>query len=180
MLDNSDDDDDHESFDSGSPSISSPGELQQNTFRLLLFGPNSMIVNPDAVARPPPLVVNSLCSMYLHNVDPVFKIVHGPTLSDFLQEGRPYLDYRPGHPATEALTFAVFYSAIASQEDSRCRERYGESKESLMARYRFGLEVALSRADFINTTDLTVLQAFLLYLVRIRILQTAIREEDFY
>lgn len=165
MLDQSDEDDEQESFDSGSP-IGSPGELHhQSTFNLLLFGPNSMIVNPEAVARPPPLVVNSLCSIYLHNVDPVFKIIHGPTLSGFLQEGRPYLNYRPGHAATEALTFAVFYSAIACQTDSRCKDRYGETKDSLMAQYRFGLEVALSKADYINTTDLTVLQAFILYLV---------------
>ena len=164
MLDQSDDDE-QDSFESGSQTVDGPEDSHQNTFSVLLFGPQSTIVSPEAIAHPPPSVVNSLCSMYLHNVDPCFKILHGPTLSGFLQEGRQYLNYRPGHPATEALTFAVFYAAIASQDDSRCTERYSESKAALMARYRFGLEVALSKADFINTTDLTVLQAFVVYLV---------------
>lgn len=44
----------------------------------------------------------------------------------------------------------------------------GESQEKLLKQYRFALEQALSKANFINTSDLFVLQAFTLFLVTVR------------
>ena len=108
---------------------------------------------------------SQLCSIYLRAVDPVFKLIHGPSLSKFMQHGESYLDYSRNHPAPQALAFAVYFAAINSQSDSECRENFGDSKCALVGRYKIALEAALSRADLLITNDITVLSALLLLIV---------------
>ena len=165
ILDESEDEE-HESLDSGSQSLDSCGDTSHSPFSFVLCGPSSVILN-SPVQHPPKFMINGLCSIYIQLVDPVFNLLHGRSVQDHLQNGRHYLDYRPGHPAVEALDFGVYLSALATQRDDECLQNFGESKASLMTRYRFGLEVALAKADFINTTDITTLQALLLLLVSI-------------
>lgn len=107
----------------------------------------------------------ALCSVYLERVDPIFKVVHGPSLSKYLREGEQYLDRLPGDQAVDALTFAIFYAAVTTLGENECWQQIGESRPSLLAKYRLGLEYALARADYINTTDLTTLQALVIFLV---------------
>ena len=82
-----------------------------------------------------------------------------------MQEGEPYLHYTQTHPAPQALAFAVYFAAIGSQTEQQCRENFGDSKSALLARYKIALEAALSRADLLITTDITVLTAFVLLIV---------------
>lgn len=110
-----------------------------------------------------------LCHTFLHQVDPVFKILHRPSLCSFLLEGRPYLHYDLGHPASEALKSAVYYAAACSTSDEQWPSNFVVSRKSAIAKYRRETDIGLSRADFINTDDLTVLQAFVLSLVPILI-----------
>lgn len=95
----------------------------------------------------------------------MFKLVHAPSLSKFMRNSEPYLDYPRNHPAPQALAFAVYFAALNSQSDQECRENFGESKTILVSRYRIALEAALSRADLLITNDITVLSAFLLLIV---------------
>ena len=53
-----------------------------------------------------------------------------------------------------------------SLDDSECESMFGESKKGLLSRYSQGARRALSRARFLGTADLVVLQAFVLYVVR--------------
>lgn len=130
-----------------------------------------MIVNPDAIVHPSPETRSNLCQLYLERIHPIFKLLHGPTLKAFMQDGTQYLRYPPDHPAPEALKFCTYYATVSVVDETICQETFGATKSALMSKFRFGAEITLSKADFINTTDLTVLQAFMLFLVSEKRLQ---------
>ena len=107
----------------------------------------------------------NLCRIYLQYVDPIFKILHRPSISAFFLEGKPYLEYEPGHPAPMALASAVCYAATSSLNEEDCLSSFEMSKEQMCAFYQKQTEAKLHDADFITTNDLTVLQAYVLSLV---------------
>ena len=82
-----------------------------------------------------------------------------------MKEGQPYLNYSPHHVAPQALAFAVYFAAVSCQADEDCQAEFGNTKATLVDKYRIALETALSRADLLITNDLTVLTAFLLLIV---------------
>lgn len=106
-----------------------------------------------------------LCKSYLHNVDPVFKILHAPSLRNHLQGETANHDRSPGLRGLEALKMAVCYAATVSITDGDCRHRIGENKSVLITRYRRATEQALGTADFVNALEMSTLQAFTIYLV---------------
>ncbi|KAL4895242.1 fungal-specific transcription factor domain-containing protein [Aspergillus ambiguus] len=109
-----------------------------------------------------------LCRLFLEKVDPYFKILHKPSLSMFLLAGKPYLDYEPGHPAPTALAYAVYHAAACSLRGVECSRIFKTHKSGLVDFYRQKAESALARADFIISNDLTVLQAYVLFLLASR------------
>ncbi len=64
--------------------------------------------------------------------------------------------------------FSIYYAAITSTSPDECKYRFGEAKADLLARFRFGMEQALARADFLRTDSIFVLQSFIIYLVCLR------------
>lgn len=60
---------------------------------------------------------------------------------------------------------AVCYVAIASLSNDQCQMLFGSNKASNILSFRSASEVALARVDPVITDDLTVLQAFVLFLV---------------
>ncbi|RAH79309.1 hypothetical protein BO86DRAFT_457926 [Aspergillus japonicus CBS 114.51] len=117
---------------------------------------------------PSKYVQQQLCRVFLERVDPVVKILHRPSLCAFLLEGKPYLDYEPEHLAPTALASAVYYAASCSLSEDECIRAFGVPRVSLVAGYQKDVELALGRADYLTTNDLTVLQAFVLFLVSLR------------
>jgi Fungal Zn(2)-Cys(6) binuclear cluster domain len=109
--------------------------------------------------------IYTLCDIYLANVDPVSKLLHARSLRAYLQEGSETLDCSPGPRGLEALRFAISYVAIISISEEECKDRLGEDRAVLLARYRAGTESALARADFVTTTEMSTLQALTIYLV---------------
>jgi len=65
----------------------------------------------------------------------------------------------------EALMFSIYSMAITSLSASECMELFGEERAVLLARYQAGSRQALSRAGLLRSSDMTILQAFVLYLV---------------
>lgn len=105
------------------------------------------------------------CDVFLANVDSVIKILHAPSVRKYLQEGSPDLACSPGSNGLEALRFSIYYAATMSMSDEECKLRIGEERAPLLERYRTATEYALADADFVNTTELSTLQALVLYLV---------------
>lgn len=109
----------------------------------------------------------------MQRVDLLCKILHRPSVKEFLVDGKPYLDYEPGHLAPIALAYSVYFAASCSLHDEESMRCFGIPKSSMIAKYQKEAEAALARADFITTNDLTVLQAYVLFLVRPPILTTS-------
>ncbi|KAL8695544.1 MAG: hypothetical protein Q9224_003367, partial [Gallowayella concinna] len=116
--------------------------------------------------HPNPIHIESMCTIYLHNVDPISRILHKPTLRKFISGAKDHLDTMPGGSKMQALMFAMYFAAITSLTPEECMASFGEEKHQLLARYRFGTEQALVQADILNSMEMVTLQALVIYLVR--------------
>ena len=104
-----------------------------------------------------------LWQIYRQNVDPLTKVVHCPSLQVAIQKA--ILDLSSLPKGFEALLFAIYSAAVVTLENHECERRFGESRKVLLSRYRLATRMALSRAKFMSSNNLVVLQAFLIHLV---------------
>lgn len=107
-----------------------------------------------------------LCEIYVRQVDPIIKILHKPTLIKWMINGDSYLGYPVQHTSTGALGAAVCYAAANSMSDDQCLTMFNICKSSIVACCQKACESALEKSGLLITRDITVLQAFVLYLVR--------------
>lgn len=151
--------DDEEDVDSpGVPNSSS----QHSGF---IFGYSSTSVDMLAL-HPGEQQARQFWYTFKENVDPLVKVLHDPTFE-------PTFFNAVTHPekigrGLEALLFAVYYGAVTSTTADECFERWGEDRATLLKRYRFGLEQALARANFLYADEIVVLQAFVIFLILLR------------
>ncbi|KAL8858620.1 MAG: hypothetical protein Q9178_004914 [Gyalolechia marmorata] len=118
--------------------------------------------------HPNPVQIETMCNIYLLNVDPINRILHKPTLRKFITGAKDHLDTMPGGSKMQALMFAMYFAAITSITPEECMASFGEEKNQLLARYRFGTEQALVQADILNSMEMVTLQALVIYLICIR------------
>ncbi|KIH93197.1 hypothetical protein SPBR_02264 [Sporothrix brasiliensis 5110] len=134
-----------------------------------IFGFQSTTVDLRPL-HPLPSQIPYIWQVYQENVDPVVKILHIPTTSKVIRDARTNLDNIS--PAAEALMFAIYYAAVNSLDESEIHTNFVTEKNTLLNKYRFALEQALAKANFLISSDLVTLQAFVLLLVLVR------RQED--
>ena len=133
----------------------------------MLFGPNSVLPKDLSSLHPSPVHMVLLCDLYAHNVDPMFKVLHIPTLRQLVTKASSNMKSVPSGNNVEALLFAVYYAAITSIKQEQCESFFHDDRDSLLARYRSGTEAALVNADLLNTTELGTIQALAVFTVRI-------------
>jgi Fungal specific transcription factor domain len=68
----------------------------------------------------------------------------------------------------EALMFAIYSMAVVSLSEDKCKEMLGESRATLLPHYVAATKAALSRARFMSSTSIVVLQALVLHILSIR------------
>ncbi|PNY24354.1 transcriptional regulatory protein [Tolypocladium capitatum] len=116
--------------------------------------------------RPLPSHVTFLWSVYQENVEPLIKVVHVPTTELVLRDARISPEkLTPGH---EALVFAIYFAAVTSLEPDEVETNFGTNKDDLLVQYRFALEQSLAKANFLDTSDIAVVQAFTIFLIVVR------------
>ncbi|KPM46534.1 hypothetical protein AK830_g119 [Neonectria ditissima] len=109
------------------------------------------------------MVWRKLCQIYLKHVDPIIKLIHRPSLSKWMQGGQ-YLGYPDSHPSIAALRSSIAYSAAYSLTESQCQTMFNMTKPTVVADCRQACEAALGASGLLSTNDITVLQAFVMYL----------------
>ncbi|KAF8854289.1 hypothetical protein BDZ45DRAFT_597219, partial [Acephala macrosclerotiorum] len=67
-----------------------------------------------------------------------------------------------------ALMFSVFFAAVNSIHEEECLQMFNSNKSDLSTRFRLAAEVSLSKCGLLTTTNLTVLQAYVIYLAGLR------------
>lgn len=114
---------------------------------------------------PPPQHFTKLWSIYLRNVHHITMILHPTSTGAMLAEAAQC----PGHASESAtvLLFAVLVAAIMSMTEEECDQAFAMKQSILCSRYRSCCELALVRVEFIMSCNLTVLQAYMVYLVSI-------------
>jgi hypothetical protein len=159
-------DEEYEFDESASHSVeekySSPCSLPSFIF------PDSNSLGSLDIVPPSPAHSTVLVQFYFANVDPVCKILHRPTAIAYFSNFEALID-----PLTNqfkfnsfaAVAFASYFAAVASMAPEECLAQLSESKDVLVARYRRNTEVALVRADFLNSLEIITLQALTIYIV---------------
>ncbi|KAH6639679.1 fungal-specific transcription factor domain-containing protein [Boeremia exigua] len=156
LIEHSEDEDD----------MDSPGSSEQSgQHQGYVFGLSSTNVDMRAL-HPLPEVALQFWAAYKENVEPLIKVLHLPTFEITLKDSleRPEKTSK----GTEALLFAIYYGAVTSTTAEECMQRWGEDRSSLLLKYRFALEQALARANFLYCDETVILQAFVIFLILLR------------
>lgn len=117
--------------------------------------------------HPPPGKVSSLWNIYAENVKPLLPVVYGPTAQQLFETAARDADALDKN--NEALVLAMYFAAIVSMSAEQCMAQLGESRDTLVGRYRFAVEQALSKANLLNTQSLTLMQATVVFLNAVRL-----------
>jgi hypothetical protein len=124
-----------------------------------VFGYSSTSVDMHAL-HPLEQQARQFWYIFKENVDPLVKVLHVPTSEPVFMDAVAHLD-KVGK-GLETLLFAIYYGAVTSTTSEECFERWGEDRSTLLKRYRFGLEQALARANFLYCDEIVILQAFVI------------------
>lgn len=116
--------------------------------------------------HPIPVQIESYWQVYKERVDPLVKVLHIPTIEPTVLASASHLANLS--KSFEALLFAIYYGAVTSLSDQECLSKLGEERGLLLSRYRFGVEQALARANFLTTEEMMVVQAIVIFLICLR------------
>lgn len=114
--------------------------------------------------HPQPTQVFLLWQAFVDNVNPLMKILHVPTAQKAVLSAMADLDRVS--KGMEALLFGIYTIAVTSMDDGECQSTLQKSKASALRSFRAGSQEALRAASLLKTSDIMVLQAFVLFLVR--------------
>lgn len=110
-----------------------------------------------------------LMRQYFKSVHPVARCVHGPSLNSgyasFWDDIDSGCEPRASH---QAVIFAAWFSGAVSINDEEAeifRRQFSYDKQFVVEQMQLGTEAALSKANFLRTTRVETLQAFVMYLV---------------
>lgn len=113
-----------------------------------------------------------MLGVYIDRVDPLMKLLHvpsfGPAMKDAVQNSKRM------SKSLEALIFAFYLVTTASMEDNECTALLGDRKAIIAPRYEAAARQALINADFVRTSSLKTLQAYILFLVSIIITRSRV------
>ncbi|KIW16612.1 hypothetical protein PV08_03800 [Exophiala spinifera] len=118
------------------------------------------------ITHPPKAHVLLLWQIFKDNVDPVVKIIHAPSVEVSIQKALADPDRIAR--SFEALMFAVYCLSVFTLHNEDCEQKFGETRQILLARYKAATRMALVRAKVLRTTNVVVLQAFIFHLFSIR------------
>ncbi|KAL1632777.1 hypothetical protein SLS58_011324 [Diplodia intermedia] len=143
----------------------SPESFTSTAHQGFLFGYSS--TNVDMLAlHPSEQHALHLWALFKENVDPLVKVLHIPTIEPKIRSAIENRDHIPR--SMEALLFAIYYAVITSTSEGDCEDLFHDSKSNLLSKFRFGLEQGLARANFLQTDEFMVLQAFVIFLICLR------------
>ncbi|MCJ1476379.1 hypothetical protein MMC13_005045 [Lambiella insularis] len=149
----------------GTPESDLNTSLNKPNHTTFIFGYSSAMITLR-ILHPPKDMVPVYWEAYKENVNPLIRVLHRPTVEKLVLEAGQDLDSLS--KSTEALVFAIYLAVVTSLSPEECQGLLKQDKSTAIQRYRFACEQALARAQFLETTELVVLQAFTLFLVSAR------------
>ena len=115
---------------------------------------------------PSRLAADRLLKQYWEAVHPIAKVLHRPTFekqyaefwSDISKDVEPV-------PSLQALVFAVLFAASSSIPEHVALGTFGIPQRKLIENFQVATEMGLGKANFLKTSKLQTLQAFVMYMV---------------
>lgn len=104
--------------------------------------------------------------IYLSHVDPLTKLLHVPTTTVMIK--RAAANPSTASKSTECLLFAVYHFAMVAMSDEECESLLEQDRSKLQSRYYTALIQAFVNASFLRSTEYTVMQAYVLFLLSVR------------
>ena len=107
-----------------------------------------------------------LIQQYFDAVHSVARCVHRPSFD--AEYNAFWADIALGvepHGSTQSLVFAAMFSAAVSMDENTVQSDLNTEKTSLVQHMKLATETALSKANFLRTTRVATLQAFIMYMV---------------
>lgn len=148
------------------PDFLRPGESYIPPSSGFFFGQSAEVQSLES-SLPTREAADRLLQQYFHAVHPVARCVHRPTFENDYQGfwEEIYSNYEP-RPSTQAIMFAAWFSAAVSMDEQVVYRLFGVTKASLIDRLKAATETALGKANFLRTTRVETMQAFVMYMVR--------------
>ncbi|KHN94919.1 fungal specific transcription factor domain-containing protein [Metarhizium album ARSEF 1941] len=122
-----------------------------------LFFPGDLSTASIDDLVPDPIHAFKLWQLFLERVNPLFKVVHVPTVQPMVMEGATNiasLSY-----CQQALVLSIYTTAALSLSDAESIQLLGMSRESAIQKFLAGTKVALIRFNFLKNYNMTALQA---------------------
>ena len=134
----------------------------------LMLGQSAHPPVPLDMLLPAKAISDGLMAQYFQCVHPVARCLHGPSFQVKYQAfwDEIHSNVTP-RPSTQALIFAVMFSAAVSLDDKAAVQRFGYSRDALLHNFKTGAESALCQASFLQSTKVETLQALIIYLVNL-------------
>ena len=139
------------------------GTTINDPFRIDLVLGYTPLIPPTKLLHPRPEHIFKLWSIFQERVNPLSKIIHAPTVQNTLLNAAFNINTIDRH--FEVLMFGIYATATLSLSDEESEQLFGQERMTLFAHYLHGARQTLMVSRFMGTADLTVLQAFLLYIV---------------
>lgn len=122
--------------------------------------------------HPPVSQILLYWDIYLENCEAILSMFHKPTTFRIVKQAHE--DLSSLSKANELLMFSIYFATINSMPTDDVFHRFGADKGSLLTHYENAIQRALVKVGFLSTQDLTVLQAFVLYLVCLMVIYNSI------
>jgi hypothetical protein len=145
-----------------------PQQPESSSFHYsLLFDSCASPPETATVTQHPPELQRYLAwQLFKENVQPVVTVLHIPSIEPSVMEGMRNPQNLP--PPLEALIFVVYFAAVNSLPADTCMELFGAEQSAFLASLRRSVDRAFARAELMETDNMLVLQAFVVYLVALR------------
>lgn len=109
-----------------------------------------------------------LFTQYWRAVHPVVTIVHKPSFQNLYNLFWQHVMIGTEPPAsTQAIVFAAMFNAAVSLPEDSTLQVFGLPRTILIEKLQSGTEKCLAKANFLRTTKLETMQAFVMFLVSI-------------
>jgi hypothetical protein len=116
--------------------------------------------------HPRPTQIQLYWRLFQENCDPLIKVLHVPSVDLLIQQATEKLGNIS--KGLESLMFAIYFSVVVSIPTEECVRVLGSEKAKLIRHFKFSVEQALARAGFLETDEIIVLQAFVIFLTGLR------------
>lgn len=115
---------------------------------------------------PSKFAADNLLQRYWLAVHPIAKVVHRQSFEKRYDSFWEDVSrgFEPA-PSLQAIVFASMFSAVSSMSEEAVLSIFGVPQKNLIENFQLGTEMALGKSHFLRTTKTETLQAFVMYMV---------------